>query len=260
MARKKREHHEEHENLERWLVSYADFITLLFAFFVVMYAMSSVNEGKYKILSETLSLAFSEHAAPVSPPLSGGALPDKTPQPPEISPPDPALARLQATLVKRLKPLIDKKLVQVAMNKRGVIVDINASVLFRSGEATLTPEARPIILAVAEALTDLPNQVLAEGYTDDQPINTLVYPTNWELSAGRAIAVVRMMQGAGIAPARLGATGYGEFRPRTENTDELSRAQNRRVSIAILTNTGRAPALAGDPGHTQNSQAHPLPR
>lgn len=259
MARKKREHHEEHENLERWLVSYADFITLLFAFFVVMYAMSSVNEGKYKTLSETLSLAFNEHAAPVSPPLSGGALADKTPQPPEISPPDPALAHLQETLIKRLKPLIEKHLVRVSMNKRGVIVDINASVLFPSGEAILTAEARPIILAVTQALQDLPNQILAEGYTDDQPINTLVYPTNWELSAGRAIAVVRMMQAAGVNPARLGATGYGEYRPRTHNTDDQSRAQNRRVSIAILTNTGQTPAQLGRQ-MPEKAPARPLPR
>lgn len=247
MARKKK--HEEHENHERWLVSYADFITLLFAFFVVMYSVSSVNEGKYRVLSESLVAAFRD--TPKSPdpiqiglqspsgksPTREGSLTSKTPisvTATRVMPDAGLMDRVASEMRKALKGLIKEGKVSVMKTGRGVVVDINASFLFPSGKADLAADAVPLLEKVAEILARFPNEVQVEGFTDNKPIHTREFPSNWELSAARASTVVRLLAGKGVAPERMVAAGYGEYHPVAENGTEAGRAKNRRVSIAIL--------------------------
>ncbi|MEK8088139.1 flagellar motor protein MotD [Thermithiobacillus plumbiphilus] len=268
MARRKR--HEEHENHERWLVSYADFITLLFAFFVVMYALSSVNEGKYRVLSESLVAAFREPARSLQPIQVGSQahsnssenLVVKSPVPLLESPTQPTeeMARLAAAMRKALAPLIKEGKVTVHSNARGVVVDINASILFPSGQASINPEALPLLERIASVLVPLQYAIQVEGFTDDQPIHNALYPSNWELSGARAGSVVRLLATRGIAPQRMVAAGYGEFRPVAPNDTEANRARNRRVSIAVLApgrhrTIGQTPIMeVPEPGEAHHSK------
>lgn len=254
MARRKR--HEEHENHERWLVSYADFITLLFAFFVVMYALSSVNEGKYRVLSESLVAAFREPARSLQPiqvgnqavvnPRESAAVRNPVPMLETTSQPTEEMARLAEVMRKELAPLIKQGKVSVHSNARGVVVDINASLLFTSGQASINPEAMPLLERIAGVLVPLQYAVQVEGFTDDQPIHNTLYPSNWELSGARAGSVVRLLATQGVAPQRMVAAGYGEFRPVALNDTEINRARNRRVSIAVLA-PGRQRAIGQTP-------------
>lgn len=246
MARRKR--HEEHENHERWLVSYADFITLLFAFFVVMYALSSVNEGKYRVLSESLVAAFREPSRSMQPIQVGSQAHNQSiSNPREIPatqspvhlmesamPASAEMKRLADAMRKALAPLIQEGKVTVHSSARGVVVDINASFLFPSGQAQLSPDAMPLLERIAGVLIPLRYAIQVEGFTDDQPIHNNVFPSNWELSSARAGSVVRLLATQGIAPQRMVAAGYGEFRPVVPNDSEANRARNRRVSIAVL--------------------------
>ncbi|WIO73423.1 flagellar motor protein MotD [Porticoccaceae bacterium LTM1] len=264
MARKKK--HEEHENHERWLVSYADFITLLFAFFVVMYSISSVNEGKYRVLSESLNAAFRSSARALNPiqvgqpvrspqifapkaSMSPQAIVSSpiridihTPMPNVNSPPLAALQgkevgggleKMSKELEEAFKKLIDDKVVSVRKNPFQLEVEINTQILFQSGSSVLSPSAIPVIKQLSDILDDFNNQVQVEGFTDNQPIRSSIYPSNWELSAGRAATVVRLFAENGITPGRLSSVGYGEFRPITSNDTEAGRARNRRVVIVV---------------------------
>ena len=237
---------EEHENHERWLISYADFITLLFAFFVVMYSISSVNEGKYRVLSDSLVNAFK--SAPTSEqPLRLGP-PQALPQPIRPTPPKKPQAETDSKLKERtenmrqiaqdllkvLAPLVNDNQVKITQSVRGVTVEINASVLFAQGQATLHPESAKALAAVAKLLAQAPNQIQVEGHTDDAPINTAFYPSNWELSSARASSVVRLFSAHEVAPERMVAIGYADNRPVVPNTDNESRARNRRVTMLII--------------------------
>lgn len=251
MARKKKP--EEHENHERWLVSYADFITLLFAFFVVMYAISSVNEGKYRVLSDSLVSAFKN--TPTSPePIKIGtqsptAVPSRQPikQQLPIRRMDPAQERrireqtenmkgMAKNILKVMEPLVKEGQVKVTQSSRGVTIEINASVLFRPGLAMLEGESVKVLSAVAQVVSGVPNAIQVEGYTDDTPINTAAFPSNWELSTARASSVVRLFVENGVAPSRLVAVGYAENRPMEPNASPESRARNRRVTVQISSN------------------------
>lgn len=246
MARKPR--HEEHENHERWLVSYADFITLLFAFFVVMYAISSVNEGKYRVLSDSLVSAF-KSAAPVSSdvlrnpqPLSGTPaiqiIQQPVPVEQTVSPLQEEQARkmqgMAANIHKSLGNLIENGKVRVTHSKRGIAVEINDSVLFDLGRAELQPSSTAMLRAMAEMVRDTDNLIQIEGHTDNAPIRSGLYPSNWELSSARAASVVRMFVDAGVAPQRLVVIGYSDQRPVDSNDKAEGRARNRRVTLNIL--------------------------
>ncbi|HMM54941.1 MAG TPA: flagellar motor protein MotD [Candidatus Desulfobacillus sp.] len=249
---RRRSHAEEHENHERWLVSYADFITLLFAFFVVMYSLSSVNEGKYRILSDSLVAAFrnvnvnsqgQEAMAGALAPAAAPVLPQARPRP--VEPPANAReeARKQKTreqmrdmareILRALNPLVREGKVAVSEGLKGVTVEINASVLFPLGEAKLQPAAEKVLRAVAEVIAAAEFPVIVEGHTDPTPIATAQFPSNWELSGARASSVVRLFIDAGVAAGRLTATGYGEQRPVASNDTAEGRARNRRVAILI---------------------------
>ncbi|HEX8614997.1 MAG TPA: flagellar motor protein MotD [Telluria sp.] len=239
MARKKYE--AEHENHERWLISYADFITLLFAFFVVMYAISIVNEGKYKVFSVSLGDAFGGKDKKTASVASSDV-------PQLIVLPDPLIKRraeamrrekerltqLAQKLTSTLAPLVREGKVRVTQNSRGVSVEINASVLFDPGDATLTPESDQALRALAVLLKDDPHAVQVEGHTDPIPIKNALFPSNWELSAVRASSVVRLFIDSGVAAARLTAVGHGANIAVASNDTPEGRARNRRVAVTIL--------------------------
>jgi chemotaxis protein MotB len=237
MARKRYE--EDLENHERWLISYADFMTLLFAFFVVMYAISVVNVGKYKVLSDALGDAFGGRGAAVAP--------NTAVEQPFTLPNIVARKRLEAMrrekdrltqlardLTATLGPLVKEGKVRVTQNSRGVSVEINASVLFAPGDAALTDTSREALSAVAILLKNDPHQVQVEGHTDDVPISNPLFPSNWELSAVRASSVVRLFIDSGMAPARLTAVGHGANLPVAANDTPEGRARNRRVAVTII--------------------------
>ncbi len=236
--RARRKFDDEPENHERWLISYADFITLLFAFFVVMYAISSVNIGKYKVFSDALGDAFGG---------AGSAQPVNT-QVQNLPIPNPGLKRrtellrkekehmtkLAQDLLSTLAPLVKEGKVRVTQNSRGVSVEINASVLFDPGEARLTSESTEALRAVAVLLKDDTHDVQVEGHTDNQPIRNALFPSNWELSAVRASSVVRLFIDAGVAPERLTAVGHASKISVADNATPEGRARNRRVAVTIL--------------------------
>jgi chemotaxis protein MotB len=240
MARKKYE--EPAEDSHRWLVSYADFITLLFAFFVVMYAISIVNEGKYRVLSDALGSAFGGR----------GTQSLKTDKGATVEPPLPLsniVARRRAEAMRRekdrltvlarqlnatLAPLVKAGKVHVIQSARGVSVEINASVLFDSGDARLNGSSVEALRAVAGLLKDDSHAIQVEGHTDDVPISNTLFPSNWELSAVRASSVVRLFIDSGVQPERLTAVGHGANEPAASNDDPQGRARNRRVAVTII--------------------------
>lgn len=240
MARKKFD--DEHDNPERWLVSYADFITLLFAFFVVMYAISSVNEGKYRVLSNSLGNAFGRVNVPSSSipstqdPLALSERPRSLSlrQRGELRREKELMTGMARDLLKVLAPLVDQGKVRVTQTSRGVSIEINASVLFAPGEAKLTPESSQALRAVAQVLKDDTHAIQVEGHTDNVPINNIFFPSNWELSAVRASSVVRLLMESGIAEGRLLAVGHGAKQPVGSNETAEGRLRNRRVEVMIL--------------------------
>ena len=236
MARKK--YDESAENHDRWLISYADFITLLFAFFVVMYAISVVNVGKYRVLSDSLGEAFG--ARPGVPQATSTI---------ETLPLTSLVTRKRMEAARRererltalarqlnasLAPLVKSGKVRVTQTERGVKVDINASVLFEEGKAALGGDARATLGLVGGLLKNDAHAIEVEGHTDDRPIANPAFPSNWELSSVRASSVVRLFIEGGIAEGRLTAVGHGANSPVAPNTDEAGRARNRRVSVMIL--------------------------
>ena len=259
MARKKRQ--EEHENHERWLVSYADFITLLFAFFVVMYSVSSVNEGKYRVLSDSIVAAFRDPARSLDPIQVGELmrtpvpvqdsmqreklliqpidLPFKPirrtePESPDAGELDQASKELADSIEQAMADLVDDGLIQVRRDKRWIEVEIKTSILFPSGSAGLAPGAEPVLSRLAEKLRPLDNIIHVEGFTDNVPIRTSAFPSNWELSAARAASVVHLFTRMGVDPRRMAAIGYGEYRPVADNATPEGRARNRRVVLVIM--------------------------
>lgn len=238
MARKKYE--EEPDNHERWLVSYADFITLMFAFFVVMYALSSLNIGKYRILSNSISIAFGKPPPVVNDELQA-MIPIRPGQAVGKQRPSEALRRekeymtgMARSLMDALAPLVREGKVRVIQNARGVSVEINASVLFAPGEAKLAAESSEALKVIATLLKDDPHLIQVEGHTDNVPIRNSVFPSNWELSSVRASSVVRLFIENGIEEKRMTAVGHGPNQPVGQNTTPDGRARNRRVAITIL--------------------------
>ncbi|HTQ99614.1 MAG TPA: flagellar motor protein MotD [Candidatus Acidoferrum sp.] len=274
----KKHKHEEHENHERWLVSYADFITLLFAFFVVMYSISSVNEGKYRVLSDSLVAAFRSSSRTMQPVQVGElarsphsaiptvmAVPRPIPFNPAImdekiypNPNNPERNELRnlkvdeddwamdaaAEQVDEIKQevkaslgkLIDQNLVNVKQEKLWLEVELNSNFLFGSGSAQPSIDAEVILRQLARVLAQHPNPIHVEGHTDNKPIVSQLYPSNWELSSARAGAVVRLFAQDGIATERMASVGFGSQKPIASNDTESGRARNRRVVIVIIAN------------------------
>ncbi len=285
MARKKKP--EEHENHERWLVSYADFITLLFAFFVVMYSISSINEGKYRVLSDAIIAAFRSPAKSLEPVQIGKLTksPNSSPidMPGEyrqkieqmmreraIEPPiavgegresageggaSEAVKSLSGEIRDAVQALLDRDLVKVRAGKNWLEIEIQASVLFPSGSAALNEDALPVLRRIAQVLAPHGNPLQVEGHTDSLPIRSLVYPSNWELSAARAASVVQLFVQYGLSPARMAAVGYGEHRPVADNATAEGRSRNRRVSLVVLAIEETAATADAGAAEAQPAQA-----
>jgi chemotaxis protein MotB len=240
MHRRRRRIAYDHENHERWLISYADFITLLFAFFVVMYAISAVNEGKYRILASSLGSAFGKaHDADIPVPL----LPTVT-LPPEVAQrtlkqqqqieEQEHMTEVASSLLDVMAPLVKEGQVRVTQSRRGVSIEINANVLFQPGRAELAPQSLAVLRAVADKLKNEPFNLEITGHTDNVPISNSLFASNWELSAVRASSVVRLLADSGIAPVRLLAIGREASQPIASNDTAEGRARNRRVELMIL--------------------------
>ena len=246
-------------NHERWLVSYADFITLLFAFFVVMYSLSTLNEGKYRVMSNSVIVAFGKFKqtsdTSEAPPANLGPGTGIGPGSGVGSGPGPGLSEIRhkpATnadslkqerekmtglahgILSALAPLIRQGKVRVTQNSRGITIDIADSVLFAVGDAKLTPQSSQALIAIASVLANDRHDIQVEGFTDNAPIKSTLFPSNWELSAMRAGSVVRLFMDNGIEENRLTAIGQGAKMPVGSNDTADGRARNRRVNITIL--------------------------
>jgi len=226
----------------RWIISYADFITLLFAFFVVMYSISQVNASKYRVFSDSLKETFAvdQHTPknndnPISVTLGskGRSI---------LNGGDGLLDGSKTLDVKRLEEELQKiseqlsivqDNIQLSGNEERVEINLNANILFAVGDAEPNYAAEVIFEEIANQLKNSDSSIDVEGYTDNQPIKTSRYPSNWQLASARAASIVQLLQGFGIAPARLSAIGYGEFRPVAENDSLEGRAKNRRVVLVL---------------------------
>lgn len=241
MARRKKRI--DHDNHDRWLISYADFVTLLFAFFVVMYSISSLNESKYKTFSDSLSSAFSNqpHSSyttivPIEQEQTLKALVDRRTarlgeQQRKLQ---DRMRNLAGSLKKVMATPIKQHQVNINFTKRGVVIDISASSLFKTGEATLQPGAIDVLRRVSTELINEEFPIEVEGHTDDIPIKTAQFPSNWELSSARASSVVRMMIDDGVPEKRLAVVGLASNQPLVPNDSPENRSRNRRVSITIV--------------------------
>jgi chemotaxis protein MotB len=266
-----------------WAIPYGDLVTLLFAFFVVLYAISSVNEGKYRTLSTTLFSEFNGQKPPGSAPGSapgtmvisrayaGSATKPAPAESHEIFADTATVTRQQAEEIARsqaesqaldkvandvstaMADLIKDNLVVVRRKGTTIEVEIRTDILFPSGSATLSPTAVGVIRKLSQTLVSLPNPLRVEGHTDSQPIDTAAFPSNWELSAARAASVVHLIASSGIDPARLSVIGRAQYSPTQSNASAAGRNANRRVLIAIL------PPGSPEPGAAAAQTSSPAP-
>jgi len=246
MAKKHKKH--EHVNHERWLVSYADFITLLFAFFVVMFAVSQVDSKKLGRFTESVNVAFQTRGifAPNSgSPLERGGsagsalVPSIVTDKPSLfhySASSPRAQAVKESLEERVDAAGLGSVVGLRYDDRGVVVSLPDDLYFKAGTANLRTEALPDLAQIAKAVAEQHGQIVVEGHTDDLPVRSPLFPSNWELSAARAARVVRyLVEEGGLEGTRLSAVGLADTRPLVENTDEATREANRRVQLVIVT-------------------------
>jgi chemotaxis protein MotB len=274
---------EDHINHERWMVSYADFVTLLFAFFVVMYSISSVNKNKYETFSDSLEQALKVNKAEketestlsqnVPSTVQPIELPNLTSEAErelsaEILQEKKRLDDVAEQLKSELQPYMDNNLVGIKKHDFWVELEMNSELLFASGKADISPKAQSVLVKVADLTRELPNVINVEGYTDDIPISNGFFASNWDLSSARATSVVKELIKSNIPPTRLSAIGYGEFRPIADNATEEGRFKNRRVVLVLvsqvfarygMTDTERAKALNFPPTEKQETPAKALP-
>jgi chemotaxis protein MotB len=240
--------HPEHVNHERWLVSYADFITLLFAFFVVMFAVSQVDSKRMGRFTEAFSKAVGADIFPgkgdtVLPALAEAEKPDvesKGELPPELKKMRAALADL-AMKSEALQGL------EILQRRSELVLRLSDNVFFDTGEDALKAPALVMIEALAPELVKRNVDVRVEGHTDNRPISTPRFHSNWELSTGRATAVIVKLAATGMSTSRLAAAGYGEFRPVADNATDEGRKQNRRVDLVVSVDLGPDPEEPAKP-------------
>jgi chemotaxis protein MotB len=253
MKRKRREH----ANHERWLVSYADFITLLFAFFVVLYSSSQVDKRKAGRLAIAIQVAFQElgvfqnvhpqskGTVPVTVAVDQGQsiiqVPQDVPGNPAIKPPldmpteEQSLNDARALIEQALGPEIQRNEVSMSQRREGLVISLKEIGFFDSGSATVRTEALGAIARLADVLRQRLEELRIEGHTDNVPIHTVKFASNWELSTSRATEMITLLIGKfGLSPERLSAAGYAQFHPAASNDTAAGRAQNRRLDIVIL--------------------------
>lgn len=241
----RKKYQEDTEHHERWLVSYADFMTLLFAFFVVMYAISSVNTVKYQIVGNAIGSAFGRNRVFINQNEGSPLQQSQQLQPPLMLPRPRAseamlkrereqMTGMARNLLAALAPLVSQGKVRVTETARGISIEINDSILFAQGEAGLSAGSTEVLQAIAQVLKADSHAIQVEGHTDNVPIARAQFPSNWELSAVRASGVVRLFVDNGIAEARLVAVGHGSNQPVASNDNAEGRLRNRRVKVMIL--------------------------
>lgn len=257
MSRRRKKQEPENEGgMERWLITYADLITLLMIFFILMYTMSQVDARKYAAVANSLSVVLTGQALSVletqGPSLVEGISGQQMPEGPGAAPAQQGeldeVKRMIAEFIKTKDMEANQEASQgnaavtklsdhiiVYEQERGLVISFKDTLLFASASDQLTPRAQQIIQEVGKSLVGLPNYIRVEGHTDDVPINTSKFPSNWELSALRASNVVHVLnEDVDIPAERLSIIGYGEYRPLVANEDTVSRSMNRRVDIVIL--------------------------
>lgn len=273
MSRRKK--HAGHENHERWLVSYADFITLLFAFFVVMFASSQADRGKAQQVSDSVRRALEhDQIATVLAGILGGTTDSRgkgnaqmkgpggvrTAQPAKPKPEDDARVRellpSMNVLREQLKREIDTGMLQVSLEARGLVVSLKQAAFFPSGQDTIAKETYPIFEKLSQAIGRLPNKIRLEGHTDSDPIHNARFRSNWDLSAARGVALLELLTSRfGIDPARLSIAGYADTAPVAGNDTPENKARNRRVDVVILNDFG----MHGEPSAAAAQPASPPP-
>lgn len=257
MAKRKKKHgEEEHENHERWLVSYADFITLLFAFFVTMYSVSRVDGKKMGSAVESLQRALGSVMPIQMTHKEPGVFPNQiVPIHFSITPIEGKTYTADGRALVKVAEDIQKGIEDISkgsssksrsnlapqikfiLEKRGLVIRISDHIFFNSGEAIIRPDMEPVLNVLARTFEKIPNHIRIEGHTDNVPIHTARFPSNWELSTARATMIVRyLLDHFQFDPDRLSATGYAEFRPVDTNNTPEGRLQNRRVDFVILSN------------------------
>jgi chemotaxis protein MotB len=255
MARKKK--HPEHVNHERWLVSYADFITLLFAFFVVMFAASNSDKKKAGQVAQSVQSAFTDLAifTPAGkkvPLYDDGGVPStatsvignmqSTFQNTQVvtgagkgeSEKAPTISEVKAQMEKVLKTQLENKSVRVTSDERGLTISLSEAGFFKPGSEILQPPGVDVLDQIVANLLTLPNPVRVEGHTDNIPIHTARFASNWELSTARSTYILQYLLNGKVSPQRMSAVGYGEYRPVASNDSAEGRATNRRVDVVIL--------------------------
>lgn len=269
MRRHKQSNIEDKQHTDRWLISYADFITLLFAFFVVMYSISQVNESKYKILSSSLIQAFDMPQSSMEPIQIGEinrseqAITGDDMEQPELDNENieegiidsenfassEEFKQLENGLRESLGDLIDQELAEIKSDANWIDITLRSGLLFPSGSDLLNRDANPLLEEVARHINSNKQMLLIHGHTDNIPINTDRFPSNWDLSSARAVAVVRELQKLSVYAPRMAVEGHGEFQPIAPNDTSENRAKNRRVVISI----SRKQQVADSPVTTQAS-------
>ncbi|MEN2994966.1 MAG: OmpA family protein [Thermodesulfovibrio sp.] len=212
MRIRRRNNNEEEENIHRWLISYSDFLTLLFTFFVALYALSSIDIIKAEKMTISLRKVFKVIDEPISFEED----------------------RNKAIIEDLRKLLNDISGVNIRSDARGIVITLPDSLLFSSGSAELKPESIEALIRISEKLKEIPGKVAIEGHTDNVPIKSSIYKSNWELSAARASSVLHFLLQRGLSPDRFLIAGYGEYKPIATNDTDEGRAKNRRVELIIL--------------------------
>jgi len=257
---RKRRHSIESDDVDRWLVSYADYMTLLFALFVVLYAMALVNEKPFESLTQSIGRVFQAeeelpknkgHGDDILPVndsrtekrlFGNGLLEEKGP---ELTEGDPVLSNvadkevgtnlesIEQDLNTALYEIIESGYAQLQSDGEWLEIELNSALLFPSGSSSPTNNAETVLTAINSILEGVTNFIRVRGYTDNQPINNEIFASNWELSVYRATAILRIMEVQQIDPARMAIEGYGQYYPSADNETAEGRAQNRKVVIAI---------------------------
>jgi chemotaxis protein MotB len=239
MSARKRKKHEEHVNHERWMVSYADFVTLLFAVFVVLFASAQSNKNTAQQVAEAVTHALQNGSVREAMRVMRSVAPPQLPH--SKSPAGPNL--LQSTLAilnHQLAPEIANGRVDVRLDARGLVISLRQAAFFPSGAANIEPSTYPIIDKLADVLGSLPNAIRLEGHTDPIPIRNSRFANNWELSAARSIAMLELLTTRDhIDRSRLSIAGFADTAPVASNDNEEGRAKNRRVDVVVLSGTAQ---------------------
>ncbi|MCW8866653.1 MAG: OmpA family protein, partial [Colwellia sp.] len=256
----KRRHSVEHDNVHRWLVSYADYMTLLFALFVVLYAMAMVNEKPFETITESVGRVFQANDAlpknrghgddildvnssKTNKKLYGNGILDVAG--PQLLEGEQTLSNisdsqvgtnltsLEEELHTALYELVESGYAQLQIDGDWLEIELNSGLLFPSGSSSATNAATSILAVIYDVLGDVTNFIRVRGYTDNQAINTEIFSSNWELSVYRATSILRLLEEQGMNPARMAIEGYGQYYPSADNATAAGRAKNRKVVVAI---------------------------